>query len=188
MRQQPADEGRAHWGPEPDADAAVRAVWAALDGVNDPEIPVLSVVELGIVRDVRRDGDGRLAVTVTPTYSGCPATGVITFDIRRALDGAGFPDASLSVTIAPPWTTDWISDGGRAKLLAIGIAPPPHAGKRALVAPGEAAHRETADAAVACPRCGSADTELLSRFGSTACKALHRCRSCLEPFDAFKCL
>lgn len=169
----------ANWGPEPDADAALHAVWAALASVSDPEIPALSVVDLGIVRDVRRDGDGRLAVTVTPTYSGCPATGMITFDIRQALDGAGFADARLSVTIAPPWTTDWISETGRAKLLAIGIAPPPHAGKRALVAPDET---------VACPRCGSADTELLSRFGSTACKALHRCRDCLEPFDAFKCL
>jgi ring-1,2-phenylacetyl-CoA epoxidase subunit PaaD len=173
MRQQ------ASWGPVPDADAAVSAVWAALTGVRDPEIPVLSVVELGIVRDVRRDGEGRLEVTVTPTYSGCPATGVIAFDIRRALDGAGFPDARLSVAIAPPWTTDWISDSGRAKLREIGIAPPPHAGKRALVAPDET---------VACPRCGSADTELISRFGSTACKALHRCRDCLEPFDSFKCI
>lgn len=160
-------------------DAAVSAVWAALAGVSDPEIPVLSIVELGIVRDVRRTVDGHLAVTVTPTYSGCPATAVINLDIRRALDDAGFRDATIATAIAPPWTTDWISDSGRAKLLEIGIAPPPRAGKRALVAPDET---------VACPRCGSQNTQLISRFGSTACKALHRCRDCLEPFDSFKCL
>lgn len=166
-----------NWGPEPGADAAVRAAWTALSEVMDPEIPVLSVVELGIVRSVTRDAAGRLAVAVTPTYSGCPATGVIVLDVETALARAGL-DARVSVVIAPPWTTDWISDDGRAKLAGVGIVPPPKSGKRALTAPDEAA---------ACPLCGSADTNQISRFGSTACKALHRCNACLEPFDVFKC-
>jgi len=166
-----------NWGPEPGADTAVRAAWVALSEVMDPEIPVLSVVELGIVRAVTRDVGGRLAVAVTPTYSGCPATGVIVLDVETALARAGL-DARVSVVIAPPWTTDWISDSGRAKLAGVGIVPPPKSGKRALTAPDED---------VACPLCGSADTIQISRFGSTACKALHRCNACLEPFDVFKC-
>ncbi|MBP2232137.1 ring-1,2-phenylacetyl-CoA epoxidase subunit PaaD [Azospirillum agricola] len=165
------------WGPEPGADAAVTAAWDALATVMDPEIPVLSVVELGIVRSVARDASGRLAVTVTPTYSGCPATGVIVLEVETALARAGL-DARVSVVIAPPWTTDWISDSGRARLAEVGIVPPPKSGKRALTAPDET---------VACPLCGSADTMQISRFGSTACKALHRCNACLEPFDVFKC-
>jgi len=169
------DAGR--WGPEPGADAAVTAAWAALAGVMDPEIPVLSVVDLGIVRSVARAPSGRLEVAVTPTYSGCPATGVIVLDVETALARAGL-DARVSVVIAPPWTTDWISDTGRAKLAEVGIVPPPKAGKRALTAPDETA---------ACPLCGSTDTVRISRFGSTACKALYRCNACLEPFDVFKC-
>lgn len=168
------------WGPEPGAEAAVRAAWDALARVNDPEIPVLTVVDLGMVRRVGRDADGRLRVTITPTYSGCPATGVITVEIRRALDEAGLGDAILDSAVFPPWTTDWISEAGLEKLRACGIAPPPRgAGKRALTAPDELP---------ACPRCGSADTKVISAFGSTACKALHRCNACLEPFDSFKCI
>lgn len=140
------------------------ALWQVLEGVPDPEIPVVSVVDLGIVRDVTAD-----RVTITPTYTGCPATQVIERDIRDALDSAGFRDVSIHTTLSPPWTTDWITEGGKAKLHAYGIAPP------------SAARTAT------CPQCGSTDTEELSRFGSTPCKAQWRCRACLEPFDRFKC-
>ena len=141
-------------------------IWSVLETVPDPEIPVVSVVDLGIVREVGPD-----RVTITPTYTGCPATQVIERDIRAALDAAGYRDVAIDTLLAPPWTTDWISDAGKAKLLAYGIAPP--------VAKGESA--------VHCPQCGSGDTEEISRFGSTPCKALWRCRACAEPFDLFKC-
>jgi ring-1,2-phenylacetyl-CoA epoxidase subunit PaaD len=140
------------------------AIWRVLEAVPDPEIPVLSVVDLGIVRRVTRDH-----VTITPTYTGCPATQVIARDIRDALDAAGFREVAIETTLSPPWTTEWISDAGKAKLHAYGIAPP---GGRS---------------AVTCPQCSSADTEEISRFGSTPCKAQWRCRACLEPFDLFKC-
>jgi ring-1,2-phenylacetyl-CoA epoxidase subunit PaaD len=140
------------------------AIWQVLNGVPDPEIPVVSVVDLGIVREVspRR-------VTITPTYTGCPATEVIARDIRAALDAAGYRDVRIATALSPPWTTDWISEGGKAKLAAYGIAPP------------------SAASTATCPQCGSADTEEISRFGSTPCKALWRCRACAEPFDRFKC-
>jgi ring-1,2-phenylacetyl-CoA epoxidase subunit PaaD len=180
MTAHPATDHPAIWGPEPGATPAVRAAWDALRTVMDPEIPVLSVVDLGMIRAVAVDDGGRLRVAVSPTYSGCPATGIITLEIARALDAAGFHDAVVATAVFPPWTTDWISEEGRARLAESGIAPPPRgAGKRALVAPDEK---------VACPHCGSTETELVSAFGSTACKALHRCRSCLEPFDSFKCI
>jgi ring-1,2-phenylacetyl-CoA epoxidase subunit PaaD len=152
-----------------------------LAGVPDPEIPVLSLVDLGIIRSVAAGSDGALEVGVSPTYSGCPATAVIRADIVAALAAAGFPRVRVLDVLSPPWTSDWISDDGRRKLEAYGIAPPPApvASVRALV---------TADANPRCPRCASADTELLSEFGSTPCKALHRCRACLEPFDRFKCI
>ena len=159
------------WGPEPGADAVVKAAWDALAGVMDPEIPVLSIVDLGIVRAVSADAEGQLSVALTPTYSGCPATNVIVLEAETALARAGL-NARVSVVIAPPWTTDWI------KLAEVGIVPPPASGKRALTAPEET---------IACPRCGSEDTRQISRFGSTACKALHACNVCLEPFDVFKC-
>jgi len=133
-----------------------------LAGVPDPEIPVISVVELGIVREVTED-----AVVVTPTYSGCPATLAIARDIRKALDAAGFLDVAIRTELAPAWTTEWMTEAGRAKLLAYGIAPP---------------------GAAACPQCGSLETEEISRFGSTPCKALWRCLACREPFDRFKCI
>jgi ring-1,2-phenylacetyl-CoA epoxidase subunit PaaD len=141
-------------------------IWHVLEGVADPEIPVISVVELGIVRDVTPD-----RVRITPTYTGCPATQVIERDIRDALDAAGYRHVAIETVLAPPWTTDWISAAGREKLHAYGIAPP--------VATGEHA--------VLCPQCGSSNTEEISRFGSTPCKALWRCRTCAEPFDLFKC-
>jgi ring-1,2-phenylacetyl-CoA epoxidase subunit PaaD len=142
---------------------AIDALWQVLEGVMDPEIPVISVVDLGIVRDVRPD-----RVTITPTYTGCPATQVIERDIRAAMDAAGFREVAIETVLSPPWTTDWISAAGKAKLQAYGIAPP---GQRAVL----------------CPQCGSAATAEISRFGSTPCKAQWRCRDCLEPFDLFKC-
>jgi len=141
--------------------ADIRAV---LETVMDPEIPVVSVVDLGIVREVSAE-----RVAITPTYSGCPATEVIERTIREALDAAGFGDVRIETELAPPWTTDWISDKGRAALNAYGIAPP-----------------DLAKVAT-CPQCGSTDTEEVSRFGSTPCKAQWRCKACLEPFDRFKC-
>jgi ring-1,2-phenylacetyl-CoA epoxidase subunit PaaD len=143
-----------------------------LSQVPDPEIPCVSVVDLGIVREVR---DGTLYIT--PTYSGCPATIAIARDMRNALDDAGLVEMKIETVLSPPWTTDWISDEGRAKLRAYGIAPPPK---------GAAKHSLREEAAQ-CPRCGSAHTEEISRFGSTPCKALHRCLDCSEPFDRFKC-
>lgn len=161
--------------------AATARAWEVLAGVADPEIPALSVVDLGIVRDVRA-ADGAVEVTVTPTYSGCPATQVIEASIRRALADAGF-DATVRTTLAPAWTTDWMTPAGREKLTRSGIAPP---GPRADGTPVAMRFFRTAPAAVACPHCGAADNERLAEFGSTACKALYRCRACLEPFDYFK--
>jgi ring-1,2-phenylacetyl-CoA epoxidase subunit PaaD len=164
------------------AAGAVERVWAALGAVADPEIPVLSVLDLGIVRDVRVSG-GHVEVVITPTYSGCPATQAIEESIRRALADAGFADTRLSVSLSPAWTTDWMSAAGREKLRRFGIAPP---GPRASDSPAPVQFFRAAPAQVACPHCGSADTERLAAFGSTACKALYRCRACREPFDHFK--
>jgi len=146
-------------------------VWRVLRSVMDPEIPVLSVVDLGIVRYVRFDGS-RLHVGITPTYSGCPATEVIHRSIREALARNELEDAVVETVLSPPWTSEWLSEEGRRKLEAFGIAAP------------------TASAAsnVACPRCRSHDVERISEFGSTPCKAHYRCRGCLEPFDVFKCI
>ncbi len=158
------------------ADARRRA-YEAVAAVTDPEIPVLTIADLGVLRDVTVDG-GRVAVTITPTYTGCPAMNVIALEIETALARAGFADVAVRTVLSPAWTTDWLTPEGRAKLLAYGIAPPGRAGgRRALFG----------EAKAACPRCGSDDTELLAEFGSTACKSLYRCRACREPFDAFKC-
>lgn len=138
-------------------------VYAILSQVPDPEIPCVSVVDLGIVRDVTDD-----TLTITPTYTGCPATLVIEASIRAALDHAGFSAMKIATTLSPPWTTDWISAEGREKLRVYGIDPP-------------------SPSAPQCPLCGSTHTEEISRFGSTPCKALHRCLDCREPFDRFKC-
>lgn len=147
-------------------------VLAILQAVQDPEIPCISVVDLGIVRAVHKD-----AVVITPTYTGCPATIAIEAGIRAALDRAGLAQMKIETTLSPPWTTDWISDKGREALRAYGIAPPPRG----------AAKQSLREQAARCPRCGSSSTEEISRFGSTPCKALHRCLSCREPFDQFKC-
>jgi ring-1,2-phenylacetyl-CoA epoxidase subunit PaaD len=153
---------------------------AAIGAVTDPEIPVLTLDDLGVVRAVTREPDGTIAVTITPTYSGCPAMQVMALDLQTALAAAGFENARIITTLSPAWTTDWMSPAGREKLRAYGIAPPAaKATRRALF--GE-------EASLACPRCGATQTRKISEFGSTACKALWRCEACLEPFDAFKCI
>ena len=142
------------------------AVMAVLENIPDPEIPVLTITDLGIVRGF---ADNPPRVRISPTYTGCPATVAIEMAIREALDGAGFDDVHIERVLFPPWTTDWISERGRQRLNDYGIAPP------------------SPSATAECPQCGSADTEEVSRFGSTPCKAQWRCKSCLEPFDRFKC-
>jgi ring-1,2-phenylacetyl-CoA epoxidase subunit PaaD len=157
------------------------AVLAVLDTVLDPEVPVLSVRELGIVRDVEIDAAGAVTVVVTPTYSGCPAIQVIEHDIVRALHAAGIADARIRTTYSPPWTSDWIPEPARAKLKAYGIAPPaPAAPDTGLV------ELLRAPRTPRCPRCDSRDTEVRSEFGSTACKSICWCRSCGQPFEEFK--
>jgi ring-1,2-phenylacetyl-CoA epoxidase subunit PaaD len=166
-------------------------LWNVLATVPDPEIPVVSVIELGILRGIAWDGDEptTLDVTVTPTYSGCPATELIAASIRDALTAAGVRTVRIATQLAPAWTTDWITADGRRKLRAFGIAPPD--GLRAVSAPvaidvaGISPLRRST-VAVACPLCASLSTRLLSQFGSTACKAHYRCLDCLEPFDYFK--
>lgn len=154
---------------------------AILDGVKDPEVPVLSVVELGIVRDVRI-ADGEVVVVVTPTYSGCPAMRVIEDDILTALREHGIVRARMETTYTPAWTTDWIGAAAREKLRAFGIAPP----GRALAEPLVTLQRRRE--AVVCPWCGSRNTVLQSEFSSTACKAMHVCNSCRQPFEEFKAI
>ncbi|MDA9425476.1 MULTISPECIES: 1,2-phenylacetyl-CoA epoxidase subunit PaaD [Bradyrhizobium] len=154
-----------------------RRAWDAAASVVDPEIPVLTIADLGVLRDVVLDGD-HVEVAITPTYSGCPAMNMIALEIELALERAGFHHSKVSTVLSPAWTTDWMSEEGRQKLRAYGIAPPQaSSSRRALFG----------EQAVACPQCGSVNTELLSEFGSTSCKALWRCRSCREPFDYFKC-
>ena len=156
------------------------AVLAVLDTVMDPEVPVLSVRELGIVRDVEVDGAGGVTVVVTPTYSGCPAIDVIEHDILAALRAAGIADAHIRTVYSPPWTSDWIPEPARAKLKAYGIAPPAPAGSTDLV------QLLRAPRTPQCPYCDSRDTEVRSEFGSTACKSICWCRSCGQPFEEFK--
>jgi len=157
-----------------------QAAWAALATVLDPEVPVLSVCDLGIVREVVCDAAGT-QVVLTPTYSGCPATEVIADSVRVALVAAGLGPVTVTHRLAPAWTTDWISELGRERLLAYGIAPPGQACGSELSSPIRLRPRN-----LPCPRCGSLQTERLSAFGSTACKALHRCLECREPFEHFK--
>ena len=163
-----------------DADTRERELWGLLAAVPDPEIPVLSIVDLGIVRYVRSAHDGRMHVGITPTYSGCPATEAIRVAVRAQLDAHGHEAAALEEVLSPPWTSAWLSEAGREKLRAFGIAPPeePVASPRRLWQAPQ----------VSCPRCGSRESERVSEFGSTPCKAHYRCGSCREPFDYFKCL
>jgi ring-1,2-phenylacetyl-CoA epoxidase subunit PaaD len=157
---------------------------AVAGAVPDPEVPVLTIEDLGVLRDVVLADDGGVEVTVTPTYSGCPAMDVIRRDIVDALTSAGFERVGVTTTLSPAWTTDWMTERGRMALAGYGIAPP---------GPRAATGRRGGGAvplrlAVRCPQCGSPDTQEVSRFGSTACKALWRCRACAEPFDAFKAI
>jgi ring-1,2-phenylacetyl-CoA epoxidase subunit PaaD len=162
----------------PDADARVAAAWNALAEVEDPEIPALTIVELGIVRFAQIRPDGVLGVGLSPTYTGCPATEYIETLVRGALEGADVSPFAVTRVLDPAWSSDWITEEGRRKLADYGIVPPPPA----------ASWGRTSSAPVACPRCRSIHTECTSQFGSTPCKALHRCRDCLEPFECFKCI
>jgi ring-1,2-phenylacetyl-CoA epoxidase subunit PaaD len=161
--------------------SAEERLWRTLGEVMDPEIPVLSVVDLGIVRHARVDERGCAHVGLTPTYSGCPATEVIRADVGSALKAAGYERPVITEVLSPPWTSDWISERGRRRLQEYGIAPPAErvSNPRHLLRPAPV---------IECPRCASRDTEKLSEFGSTPCKALYRCTRCLEPFDYFKCI
>jgi ring-1,2-phenylacetyl-CoA epoxidase subunit PaaD len=155
-----------------------QAIWALLEQVADPEVPVLSVLDLGVVRSVEVLPGGAVHIYITPTYSGCPAMDMIAFNIRLAMAAAGYAQVEVKTVLSPAWTTDWMTEAGKQKLLAYGIAPP--MGK---------AINETylSDLHPPCPQCGSPNTGLVSAFGSTACKALFVCKACAEPFDYFKC-
>jgi ring-1,2-phenylacetyl-CoA epoxidase subunit PaaD len=186
-------------------DATLAQAWAVLESIPDPEIPIVSIRELGILRDVRRAADGALEVVITPTYSGCPAMAQIAEDITQALHAAKLAPVRVLTVLAPAWTTDWIGEEARAKLRAYGIAPPvsrgvaadssphsPHSPHKApsverpiRFVPRIHASNDVRPSPV-CPRCGSAHTQRLAQFGSTACKALYRCLDCREPFDYFK--
>jgi ring-1,2-phenylacetyl-CoA epoxidase subunit PaaD len=158
------------------ADLLQRA-WDAAAQVVDPEIPVLTIADLGVLREVSVN-DGCVEVAITPTYSGCPAMNMITLEIELALERAGLTPAKVRTVLSPAWTTEWLSEDGRRKLREYGIAPPQKGStRRALFG----------EQSVSCPQCGSGDSELLSEFGSTSCKALWRCKTCREPFDYFKC-
>ena len=155
-------------------------VWQLLEDVYDPEIPVLSVVDLGVVRDVQMRGQ-EVRVTITPTYSGCPAMGVIATEIRLKLLTKGFTNVAIDTQLSPAWTTDWLSENGKQKLEEYGIAPP-------VEPTGNINELFGKDTTVRCPLCKSENTKLVSQFGSTSCKAHYQCNNCLEPFDYFKCL
>jgi len=162
--------------PRDEQDLRQRA-WDAAAEVVDPEIPVLTIADLGVLRGVSVT-DGHVEVAITPTYSGCPAMNMIALEIEIALERQGIKNPTVQTVLSPAWTTDWMSEDGRRKLKAYGIAPPQAgSGRRALFGVEQ----------VACPQCGSRDTEVLSEFGSTSCKALWRCKACREPFDYFKC-
>lgn len=154
-----------------------RRAWDAAASVVDPEIPVLTIADLGVLRDVIVAGD-HVEVAITPTYSGCPAMNMIALEIEVALERAGFGRPKVRTVLSPAWTTDWMSEEGRRKLRTYGIAPPQASNSRRAL---------FGEQSVACPQCGSDKTELLSEFGSTSCKALWRCTACREPFDYFKC-
>ncbi len=160
--------------------------WQLLEGLSDPEIPVITLRELGILREVRESTDG-LEVVITPTYNGCPAMGQIEDDVKATLAGAGL-QARVVTQLAPAWTTDWMTEAAREKLRAYGIAPPHACASEKSGASNvvQFAARGTRAEAVQCPQCGSANTTETSHFGSTACKALYRCLDCMEPFDYFK--
>lgn len=157
-----------------------KPIWTLMESVPDPEVPVLNILDLGVVRDIIVAETGQIEIVITPTYSGCPAMNVIEVNIKAILQEAGYNDVKVRTILSPAWTTDWLSEEGKRKLKAYGIAPPvgSSADKRALF-------EEEKD--IQCPQCDSLNTEMISQFGSTACKALYRCKDCLEPFDYFKC-
>ncbi len=171
--------------------AEEKKVWQILESVCDPEVPVLSVVDLGIIRkvefynDVRQPPLGGLGVFITPTYSGCPAMDAISIDIRLKLAEHGYKNVKITSLLSPAWTTDWMSERGKQKLKAYGIAPPQESG-HSRWSQGSG-HSKWPDYSPPCPQCHSSNTKLLSQFGSTACKALYQCNDCKEPFDYFKC-
>ncbi|MBS1645015.1 MAG: phenylacetate-CoA oxygenase subunit PaaJ [Bacteroidetes bacterium] len=155
------------------------SVWTWLEQVRDPEVPVLSVRDLGIIRSVTSDADGSVTITITPTYSGCPAMDVIGQNIKMALAGRGFKEVRVALQLSPAWTTDWMSESGKQKLLEYGIAPPQRLARTLALFEEEPN--------VPCPRCQSDNTRLVSQHGATACKALYQCNTCHEPFEHFKC-
>ncbi len=159
--------------------ASHQKAWNAAASVCDPEVPVLTLADLGVLRDIAIDENGDVTVKITPTYSGCPAMSAMSISIELALAKAGFENARVELVLSPAWTTDWMSREGREKLRAYGIAPPQKSASRGALFGVEA---------IECPRCGSSDTAKISEFGSTACKAHYRCKKCAEPFDYFKCL
>ena len=166
--------------------ANIAQIWDWLADVPDPEIPVISVVDLGIVRNVAWEDD-ECVVTITPTYSGCPATLVIAESIEAALKNRGIARFKMKTQLSPAWTTDWMSDAGKIKLKGYGIAPPAQQVIDISRITSRLARKRVEDLTVACPHCGSSNTRCSSQFGSTPCKALYRCGDCLEPFDYFKC-
>jgi len=165
----------------PEVDERVARAWNALSAVEDPEIPAVNIVDLGLIRFVKTQADGTLEVGLSPTYVGCPATEVIRASVANALKAADIGGFEVTQVLSPAWTSDWITAEGRRKLLAYGIVPP----ERTVSSMRDVLR---ADRPAACPRCHSVDTETVSQFGSTPCKALHRCRACLEPFEYFKCI
>ena len=156
-------------------------IYSLLAQVTDPEIPVLTILDLGIVRDVICTQDNEVEIIITPTYSGCPAMDAIAFDIKLKMVEAGFTQVKITYTLSPAWTTDWMTETGKQKLKQYGIAPPINSTSRINKLLFDL------DEHIPCPQCGSTNTKLLSEFGSTACKALHQCMDCKEPFDYFKC-
>ena len=165
----------------PEVDERVALAWNALSAVEDPEIPAVNIVDLGLIRFVKTQADGTLEVGLSPTYVGCPATEVIRASVANALKAADIGGFEVTQVLSPAWTSDWITAEGRRKLRAYGIVPP----ERTVSSMRDVLR---ADRPAACPRCHSVDTETVSQFGSTPCKALHRCRACLEPFEYFKCI
>lgn len=156
-------------------------IYEALSEIPDPEIPVISITDLGVIRNIELQSETAIELKITPTYSGCPAMQQIETDVRKKLQSLGFSDITIQTIYSPPWTTDWINAAAKERLRAYGIAPPEHTTEDKSWLTGK-------EKTVKCPRCRSANTRLISQFGSTACKALYQCQDCLEPFDYFKCI
>lgn len=156
-------------------------IYKVLSEIPDPEIPVISITDLGVIREVTITGDTSIELNITPTYSGCPAMKQIDADVRKKLGEQGFTDIKINTVYSPPWTTDWINDAAKERLREYGIAPPEHSTQDKSWLTGK-------EKTISCPRCKTTHTKLISQFGSTACKALYQCQDCLEPFDYFKCI